>query len=179
LERLLRAGPDTEPDMAPDEPSARAPRLRHIVDGGAPCPPALPPRLRAAFPRARPQGTKEIYVGRGAELRVFHRIPDHGVEQVMKQADVIFDQIVGFGVYGTISAEAMSYGKPVLATIDHALYPPDCPVIYPSPMVLKELACDEVLRRSIGAKGRAHAEREFDAKAVARRVLDAYDRGGP
>jgi acyl-CoA synthetase (AMP-forming)/AMP-acid ligase II len=46
LERLLTAAPDARPE-------SRAPALRQIVYGGAPCPPGLIPRLRAAFPGMR------------------------------------------------------------------------------------------------------------------------------
>lgn len=120
------------------------------------------------------QGTKDIYVGKDAELHVFRKITPHSVERVMKQADVIFDQIADFGIYGTISAEAMAHGKPTLATIDRSLYPPDCPVIYPTAAALRELVDNVVLRESMGKRGRAHAEREHAADTVARRVLDAY-----
>ena len=46
LERLLRAAPE-------QPPLERAPALRTIVFGGAPCPPSIVPRLRQGFPGVR------------------------------------------------------------------------------------------------------------------------------
>lgn len=120
------------------------------------------------------QGSKRVYVGRDASLWVLRGIPHYGVESVMKRADVVFDQISPFGIYGYTAVEAMALGRPALATLDRGLYPGDCPVIYPRATKLMELARDADGRRHYGELGRAYVERVHESSMVAQKVLDAY-----
>ena len=126
---------------------------------------------RLDFPQG---GHKDFYIGNDAGLWVLTGIPYNGVLQVMKRADVVFDQIAPFGIYGYVAVEAMALGRPVLATVDRSLYPSDCPVIYPRETKLMELAHDAASREHYCKLGRAYAERVHEASVVARLVLDAY-----
>ena len=129
--------------------------------------------LYLEFPQG---GRKDFYIGEKAELWVFEGIPHDGVEQVIKAADVVFDQISPYGIYGYVSVEAMAHERPVLATLNRALYPSDCPVVYPRVTKLMELARDMDTRLRYGELGRAYVERVHDSSVVAQRVLDAYRR---
>jgi len=119
-------------------------------------------------------GQEQVYIGKDAELRIYHAILPAQVLSIMQHADVVFDQMTLYGVYGAVSAEAMAYGKPALVPIDRALYPPDCPVLTPSVLKLRELAYDASARRHYGQMGRAYAERVHDMHVVARKTIDAY-----
>lgn len=119
-------------------------------------------------------GTKDLYVGKDAELWVLRGIPHYGVSSVIRHADVVFDQISPMRIYGYASVEAMALGRPVLATLDRTLYPSDCPVIFPGVAKLMELARDADTRAHYGRMGREYVERVHDARAVAERVLDRY-----
>ena len=105
---------------------------------------------------------------------MLRQIPHDRVESVIRRADVVFDQIAPFGIYGYITVEAMALGKPALSTINRELYPADCPVIYPRVTKLMELAKDESGRRHYGELGRAYVERVHAAPVVAKKALDAY-----
>ena len=115
------------------------------------------------------------YGGRDAELRTYHGIPPEQVLSIMQQADIVFDQMTFYKVYGAVSAEAMAYGKPTLVPIDQALYPKDCPVIIPTVERLQLLASSESVRESYGRQGRAYAERVHDMNKVAKLTIEAYE----
>ncbi len=116
-----------------------------------------------------------VFDGDDARLVVYFEIPPSEVLDAMRAADVVIDQIApSYGIYGYISVEAMALGRPVLATLDRGLYPPDCPVIYPRATKLMELAKDSEARRWYGARGREYVERVHDARKVAKKALNAY-----
>ena len=117
-------------------------------------------------------GRKDFYIGKDVELWVLRGIPYDHVESVIRRADVVFDQIAPYGIYGYVAVEAMALGKPVLSPINRELYPTACPVIYPHVTKLMELAHDESGRRHYGALGRAYVERVHAAPVVAQKALD-------
>ena len=120
-------------------------------------------------------GPEQIYTGKDAELRIYHAIPPTEVLRIMCAADVVFDQMTFYRVYGAVSAEAMANGKPTLVPIDRALFPSDCPVIVPSVPKLMELAYDADARIQYGRMGRAYVERVHDRNVVAKKAIDAYE----
>ncbi len=110
----------------------------------------------------------------GAELRTYSQMRYSDVLNIMRAADVVIDQVAPFGIYGTVSVEAMALGRPVLATLDRSLYPIDCPVIWPRATKLMELARDVTARLNFGRLGRNYVERVHDSQVVAQKVLDTY-----
>lgn len=122
------------------------------------------------FTRERP----ERYVGKGAELRVYRQIPREQVLKAMCEADVVFDQYVSLGIYGTISVEAMALGKPVFASIDYSLYPAGCPVQFPSPEILLALALSPDWREELAQRGHKYVTRVHEASVVAKKVIECY-----
>lgn len=117
---------------------------------------------------------QKYYTGKDAELRVFGGLSHTRAIFEMSFADVVFDQFTPHGIYGYVAVEAMALGKPVLATVDYRLYPDDCPVLYPNPAKLAELADDENLRREYGERGRRYVERVHEATKVAQTTIQAY-----
>lgn len=112
---------------------------------------------------------------------LLHQFPRAEVMRLMQQCDIFIDQIV-LGMYGLASCEAMCYGKPVLcylmpAVIKNGL-PEECPIINTTVESLKSnlrrLLQDGQLRYETGLLCRAYAEKYFDSKKNAERLISVY-----
>ena len=116
-----------------------------------------------------------------AWLWVYQRVPHAVVLGAIEQvADVVIDQATDYGIYGTVAAEAMARGRPVVASVNDGFYrgmigPFSAVPIYP-PTVgsLRDLAAYRETRTGLGTAGRTYARIVHDRAVVARRVTDAY-----
>lgn len=102
--------------------------------------------------------------------------------QLYREADLIIDQIY-CGSYGLLCVEAMALAKPVITYIREDLvgtFPAELPVLNANPgnieEKLAELLADAVLRKEIGARGRAYVEK-YHAKEVVVDQLEEIYRG--
>ncbi|HKH79676.1 MAG TPA: hypothetical protein VJ996_06610, partial [Solirubrobacteraceae bacterium] len=96
-------------------------------------------------------------------------------------ADIVVDQLCS-GAHGVFAAEAMSLAKPVICNMlaeYAATLPPDCPIINADPDTITEVLGSWLTRpherHALGIASRAYAERHFDIRVVARRLLEAYE----
>lgn len=102
--------------------------------------------------------------------------------QLYRDADLIIDQIY-CGSYGLLCVEAMALAKPVITYIREDLvgtFPVELPVLNANPddveEKLAELLADAELRKEIGIRGRAYAEK-YHAKEVVVDQLEEIYRG--
>ena len=100
----------------------------------------------------------------------------------LREADVVIDQVRA-GAYGTVTAEAMALGKPVICYILPELLPTygsDFPVVSADPSTLEEVLAELMrspdTRARVGAESRRYAERVHDHVAVAATLVDVYGR---
>lgn len=98
----------------------------------------------------------------------------------LRDADVVIDQVRA-GAYGTVTAEAMAMGKPVICYILPELLPTygsDFPVVTADPDTLKEVLGELMRspddRARIGAASRRYAERVHGHLTVAAQLVDVY-----
>lgn len=134
------------------------------------------PYIEKAFEALRPKFP-------GVEFRVVDKLDWAALRVAMGECDVFVDQ-VHMGWYGMVSAEAMACGRPALAYIrpDFEARLKDGPVVRTSAETLaadlEALLADAPRRRELGERSRAYVEREHDAHAVARRLIDIYRAAG-
>lgn len=100
--------------------------------------------------------------------------------QIMGGADIVIDQLV-YGAHGGQAVEAMALGKPTVCYIREDLvarYPKELPLINANPDTIEErlaqLIVDGKLRREVGIKSRAYAEKYHDSVIIARQLVDIY-----
>ena len=131
-----------------------------------------------AFGKSKTSSTEdeERYVAEDAELRIYTRIPQARVFEIMQQADVVLDRWNGYGIYGFVSVEAMAFGKPVVADVNRFLYPRNCPVVPPDVGLLRALAWDADAREMLSIDGRAYVKQTHEASIVAKQSIDAFER---
>ena len=101
--------------------------------------------------------------------------------EIYRGADLVIDQLCSGG-YGVSSAEAISLAKPVVCSMIpeiEATYIPELPIINANPDTIERVLAEWVdrprERHELGLAYRAYAERIHDHRAVARRMLDAYE----
>lgn len=101
--------------------------------------------------------------------------------EVYRSADLVIDQLCSGG-YGVFSAEALSLAKPVVCYLlpeIEASYPSGMPIINANPETLEQVLGEWVdrpqERHQRGLASRAYAERVHDHRAVAKRLLEAYE----
>jgi hypothetical protein len=101
--------------------------------------------------------------------------------EVYRSADLIVDQLCSGG-YGVFAAEGLALAKPVVCYLlpeIEATYPSDLPIINANPNTIRDVLAEWVDRpqdrNDRGLASRAYAERVHDHRAVARRMLDAYE----
>ncbi len=131
--------------------------------------------VEAAFERLKPEFPRVRFV-------TAERLPWRELRDLMAEADVVVDQLF-MGWYGMVAVEAMAMGKPCLCFIREDFEPllRDCPIVRCTD---EDLAgrLREILgatdRAALGEAGRAYAEREHAATAIAARLLDLYERLG-
>lgn len=100
--------------------------------------------------------------------------------ELYKQADIILDQFL-LGGFGTLAAEGMAMGKPVVGYIIDEVrqeHFPDCPVVNATidtlEVVLADLIVNPDKRIEIGRKGRVFVEQHLDNESVNKKLWDVY-----
>lgn len=100
--------------------------------------------------------------------------------QLMKDADIVIDQIIIGGI-GSVSIEAMSYGKPVIAYLMESVIEKHCPdiPIYNSTIEtlkdnLKTLVNSKGLREELGQKGLEYIKKHYDHQTLAKEMIAVY-----
>ena len=122
--------------------------------------------------------------GLDVELDLVEGLPNQEALQRYRQADVVVDQLL-LGWYGTLAAECMAMGKPVLAFVrrsDLAKIPSrmaeDLPVVDVSPTTvadaLRRLAGDTSERQRLGERGIEYTKRWHAAEGISRRLVAMY-----
>lgn len=112
-------------------------------------------------------------------FEVIERRPWRELLGILAEADVVVDQLF-MGWYGMVAVEAMALGKPVLCFIrdDFEARLVDCPLVRCTREDLAEqlaaVLSDAAGRETLGARGRAYAEREHAAPVIAGRLLELY-----
>lgn len=109
------------------------------------------------------------------EYRRIQGVPHKDAVSMLAEADVVIDQVL-VGGFGTLSVEAMAWGKPVCAFLTDEVrseHFPDCPIINVSVDTLEEqlawLLNDGQARRDVGLEGRAFVEKYLDLHVVGHR----------
>lgn len=153
------------------DPAARRPLVVH-----APTAPICKgtPYVLLAVERLRAEGVE-------FDFRLIEDMSHSDAERLIATADVVVDQLV-LGDFGMVALEAMALGKPVLAWVKPAIaasYPADLPVVSAPPdraaEALRALLLDGPERNRLGLAGRAYVEREHSPRAIAHRLMTAYD----
>jgi len=128
--------------------------------------------VEAAFEALRPRFP-------AVSFEVIEGRPWRELIETLSGADVVVDQLF-MGWYGMVAVEAMALGKPVLCFIrdDFESRLTDCPIVRCTreDLVerLAETLSDATDRAALGERGRAYAEREHAASAIAGRLLALY-----
>lgn len=138
----------------------------------------------------RIKGTRWIEAGIAAAterdprlvFRLLERAAWRDVRDAMAAADIVVDQVF-LGWYGLVAVEAMALGKPVVGFLRPDFEPLAQSLGLPLVRCTKDdvgevvaaLAADPARRRALGEAGREYARRVHDAKAVATRLLGAYE----
>jgi glycosyltransferase involved in cell wall biosynthesis len=133
------------------------------------------PFVREAVERLKARGLAFEYV----EL---HGVTHDEALAGYRRADLVVDQLCT-GYHGVVAVEAMALAKPVVCYTLPELeptYPRGYPLINANPdtvtAVLEEWLQRPGERHARGLASREYAERVHDHRAVAARLLDAYDR---
>jgi hypothetical protein len=119
--------------------------------------------------------------GRQFDYTELHGVSHDEAIEACSKADLVVDQL-RLGSHGVFAVEAMSLGKPVVCYILPELlstYPDNFPIINANPDSI-EAVMDEWLHRPEerhhrGVQSRAYAARVHDIRAVASRLVRAYD----
>ncbi len=118
--------------------------------------------------------------GHPVELLLIEGQPYEKLKSYYQKGDIFIDQII-IGTYGNFAIEGMALKKPVCVFIKDEIlssYPEELPVMNSSPDTLKQnlkrLIEDENLRKDLGEKGRAYAEKYHEVKKVALKCLSIY-----
>ncbi len=100
--------------------------------------------------------------------------------RLYRDADLIIDQIF-CGSYGLLCVEAMALSKPVITYIRDDLvptFPPELPVWNANPDTIEEKLAELIenaeLRRELGLRGRAYAEKHHAKDVVVDQLLEIY-----
>lgn len=165
--------------------------MPRVIDLGAW--PETPPRRHArpvlvhAPTRRSTKGTELLLAalevlraeGLDFELRLLEGVPHAQVREVLADADVLVDNLVG-GSYGIVSLEAMASGAVAVSNYTDAVRRahPDLPVVHADPdtiaTVLRPLLGSADARAAIAARGRPFVAATHAADTVAARLVEAY-----
>ncbi|WP_040203295.1 glycosyltransferase family 4 protein [Neobacillus jeddahensis] len=114
------------------------------------------------------------------DYRRIEKMNHEEVIKLYKHADIIIDQVL-CGSYGLLSVESMALGKPVLTYIRSDLiasFPAELAIVNTNPDNLyeqaKRLLDHPELRRELGIKGRAYAEKYHSHDIIADQLLAIY-----
>lgn len=117
--------------------------------------------------------------GINLELKFFVGDKHDKILNEIANADIHIDQMI-YGWYGTISAEAMALGTPVLCYIREDLekYANNLPIFRGKKSELSKdllfLIRDVSLRKELSQKGMKYVKREHDAYVIAKKLLKYY-----
>ena len=118
--------------------------------------------------------------GVNIDFKLFIGIKHEEVIKEIADADIHIDQII-YGWHGTISAEAMALGTPVLCYIREDLekYAKELPIFRSSKSQLSSrlliLINNFTLRKKLSHEGKKYVEREHDAPVIAKKILEHYE----
>lgn len=135
------------------------------------------------------KGTERILAGLEAlkaegvpfEMRFLEGVPHDEARRAIQDADIVVDNVIT-GDYEVVSIETMASSRVAVANVF-----PDVAASYDNPPVyslnpdtfvdgMRALIGDVELRRSLAARGRAYVAGLHDAPAVARRLVEYYER---
>ena len=123
------------------------------------------------------------------ELDLIEGVPNREARLRYAAADVVVDQL-RVGWYGMFAIESMALAKPVVVHLDEqgaaeteAAFGLELPLVRADEQSLESVLADLVERRAelpeLGRRSRAYVERVHAHTAVARRVLEIYERVMP
>lgn len=113
------------------------------------------------------------------EFRLLEGMSNEQVHRVLRGSDIVVDQLLA-ATNGRLAVEAMALGKPVLGSLsdEYLQMFPDLPIVRTSPanlaVDLADLLRDPGRRLDVGRRGRRFAERLYDRRHVAQRLLRIY-----
>lgn len=113
-----------------------------------------------------------------AELWIVEGIPYDYAMNLMRQCDIVVDQIMPFGIYSLVSVEGMSLGKVVVCSYKEEYYG-KLPIVPVGPYndfgeVLRNLFSRREEWHQIGLEGSKYVRRKHDAPTVAGHFLRLY-----
>ncbi len=119
-----------------------------------------------------------------ADLLVVHGAAHDVALAAMEKCDIIIDQLTPWGVYGTVTLEALAMGKPVICSLDPSLYPEMPPIVAVDPRnltveALRWAIWDLIETRadwpSWRHRGRTYLESVHDGAAIQRTLQRVYE----
>jgi hypothetical protein len=126
------------------------------------------------------EAVERLTVSAPIELKLASGISNTEVLQLMRDCDLVVDQLIG-GHFGLTALEAMASGKPVIVYIvnwETVIAPEECPFINANPdtifNVLNELVADPTRLVEIGRQSRAYVEKHYSIPALANRLRKLY-----
>ena len=120
--------------------------------------------------------------GFNIDLQIVENQPYELVHEAMKKSDIVIDWInPDYGIYGMVSIEAMSYGKPVICTLNPEHYPnyEEIPIINANPIELERnliyLIENEATRDQIAKKGIDYVIKYHDVVKITKLIEKNYE----
>ncbi len=114
------------------------------------------------------------------EYLKIQNVPFSQAKKMMQSSDVVVDQLVLGGI-GSVSIEAMSYGKPVVAYLMQDVIDKHCPdipvcnaTIENVKDVLRELIVNRELREQKGKEGLAYIHRHYNKDKMVNDMIELY-----
>jgi glycosyltransferase involved in cell wall biosynthesis len=163
----------------------------------APIEPGEALRVAHAPSKRRVKGTEAVLAAidslraRGApiELDLIEGVPNREARLRYAAADLVIDQL-RIGWYGMLAIESMALAKPVVVQLDEQAaaeteeaFGLELPLVRAGEQDLEGVLSDLIERRDslpeLGRRGREYAERVHGHTAVARKVLEIYERVMP
>ncbi len=120
-----------------------------------------------------------------AALKVFHGRDHTSALDAMENCDIVIDQLMPYGVYGTVTLEAMAMGKPVICSLNPALYPETPPIVAMDPDALSPKELRSAILDLIETRehwpdwritGRRWLETYHNSRTITEKVLHIYSR---
>ncbi len=114
------------------------------------------------------------------EYRKIQNVPFEEAKRMMQSSDVVVDQLVIGGI-GSVSMEAMSYGKPVVGYLLQEVIDKHCPdlplcnaTIDTVKDVLRELIVSKELREEKGRAGLAYIHKYYNKEKMVNDMIELY-----
>ena len=158
---------------ATDAPVAERPRERPLVVHAATAPEV---KGTAAITAA----VETVAARVPLEYRLLVREPHADVENALRHADVVIDQL-NSATSGVFALEALRLGVPVIGELDRGALPPyqrELPIVSATPSSLADelerLLRDPARRADLGERGRRYVERVYDPARIGRTMVAIY-----